>query len=100
MKFVLAKSIYDCAGRVLEPTTSDEEQPTQTSSTTISPAQLQPLSIIAKFEHPYIQLLQGRDGRDGSSGRDGKDGERGERGEREKKGEPGETGPPGLKGEK
>ena len=88
---------------MLEPTTSDEEQPTQASNTTIiSPEEqtAQPLSIIAKVEYPYIQLLQGRDGRDGSSGRDGRDGERGERGERGKKGDPGETGPPGLKGEK
>ena len=51
-----------------------------------------------EVDHPYIQLLQGRDGRDGLPGRDGKDGEPGERGEKGEKGDPGETGPQGPPG--
>ena len=51
-----------------------------------------------EVDHPYIQLLQGRDGRDGLPGRDGKDGEPGERGEKGEKGDRGETGPQGPPG--
>ena len=51
-----------------------------------------------EVDHPYIQLLQGRDGRDGLPGRDGKDGEPGERGEKGEKGDQGETGPQGPPG--
>ena len=40
-----------------------------------------------EVDHPYIQLLQGRDGRDGLPGRDGKDGEPGEKGEKGDKGD-------------
>ena len=48
-----------------------------------------------EVDHPYIQLLQGRDRRDGLPGRDGKDGEPGEKGEKGDKGETGPQGPPG-----
>ena len=51
-----------------------------------------------EVDHPYIQLLQGRDGRDGLPGRDGKDGEPGERGEKGERGDQGETGPQGPPG--
>ena len=51
-----------------------------------------------EIDHPYIQLLQGRDGRDGLPGRDGKDGEPGERGEKGEKGDRGETGSQGPPG--
>ena len=51
-----------------------------------------------EIDHPYIQILQGRDGRDGLPGRDGKDGEPGERGEKGEKGDQGETGPAGPPG--
>ena len=55
-------------------------------------------SNVVEVDHPYIQLLQGRDGRDGLPGRDGKDGEPGERGEKGEKGDRGETGPQGPPG--
>ena len=78
--------IYDNAGRTVEVYPRDVQE-------TVT----QPPKAV-EVDHPYIQLLQGRDGRDGLPGRDGKDGEPGERGEKGEKGDQGETGPQGPPG--